>query len=183
MGHGQGELRSVHGPLQGPCPRSVSLLPDAWVGETLPGSFGVLYCIPQTKALLSMDGWHIVVIEGGIWRGTSYSATLLTSRLLLYFEGIEYELYLGILNLNWKKKIEQAYFVMKIYMLTQVIVFLKTCTGSTSTYFLVVLYVLLNLYSTLNQIVILFPNTSKFLKKISYWRDKQKSRQKVLVGG
>lgn len=46
---------------------------------------------------------------------------------------------------------------MKIYMLTQVIVFLKTCTGSTSTYFLVVLYVLLNLYRTLNQIVILYP--------------------------
>lgn len=41
-------------------------------------------------------------------------------------------------------------------MLTQVIVFLKTCTGSTSTYFLV-LYVLLNLYRTLNQIVILYP--------------------------
>lgn len=62
----------------------IPLLPDEWVGETLPGCLGELHWISQRHFYLWSDDKQFL-LGVGIWQGMSFSAVLLTSLLLLYF--------------------------------------------------------------------------------------------------
>lgn len=59
-----------------PIERSVCLLPEAQVGQTVPERRGILHCVPQLLFGLQVDV-SLVVKERGREGGTSYVAMML----------------------------------------------------------------------------------------------------------